>query len=373
MTTQVLSGFEEQLSGAWTTLTGTASFSTSTVRSGAAALRANPASGASGYGTENWNSATYLHFGFRIATMPSVARMVAGSSGANNLNLLLNTDGTLSIRVDTTVNGTSTKALATGVWYWLGIQNQTASSDTLLQIDGQVEITGSQSVITSIGRLGCSGTEASAIDVFYDDVIGDSAGFLPPSKVVQLLPVSDNSRTNWTAGAGGTTNLWDAIDNVPPAGVASASETNTTNIESSSNTGTANYVANMATYASAGINATDAILGVVLIISDGEDIATGTKTGTYELTANPVIASSAITFGGDLGAHGAEISNWTKRRGTVSDHPSVTVSTNPTMKVVKTDTTTRTACIDFMAIRVAYTPTTSLLFKASRRVLVQTR
>lgn len=339
-------------------LSGTASISTAQARTGTASYRCNPASGA--YGSVGAvNSGGYIHFGLRIASLPSVTRILAGVPGAFN-QLRLTSTGTIEYFDGASVIGTSA-ALSLDTWYWIGYVSEVSITGPLLAIGGTTAVTGT-SGLTASGDIGFSGTEASAVDAYFDDIVRDDAALLAPSKVVLLVPISDNSRTNWTAGAGGTTNLWDAVDNKPPVGVASASETDTTNIESASNTGTANYIANLTTYTTAGIVAGDTVLAIRLIVQTGEDISTGTKTGSFESTGNPVIASTTISSFG-TGAHGTSPTTWNFSGSAVSSLPAVTLGSSLTMKVIKTNTGTRTACIDFMGALVAYTPAVASLPK----------
>lgn len=334
------------------TLTGTNSYDITTFRTGARALRCNPASGASGYADIGVSGTVWVHFGLYVATLPSVTRDIAG------IAVKLRSDGKLDYHNSAgTFIGTSTTALTTGQWYWIGAARGTVSSQDLLQIDGASEVTGSISASNWLTRLGPNATEASSIDLYIDDVVVDDAGFLAASKVDILRPISDNSNTNWRCGDSSTTNLFEAANNVPPSGVASASETATSNIESASNTGTATYIANLTTYATAGVASGDTVLAVQEVLSHGEDIATGTKTGSVELTGNPVITAAGFTFGSDAGAHGAHVGGlWTAAFGAMTTSPSVTLGSSPTMKLVKTDTTTRVGCIDFMGLLVAWTP-----------------
>jgi len=314
----------------------------------------------------SFTGGNYIHFGLYIATMPTVARLVAGTgAAANQANLLLNTDGTLTLRDGTTIIATTTTVLSTAKWYWIGIKNIASATGTLLQLSDDTSIAAGTTLETlsgtyasgaTIGTLGCFLTEASAIDLYIDDYLSDDAGFLTNGAIAFVRPVSDDTVTNWTAGAGGTTNLWTAVDNQPPSGLASANETNTTNIESASSTGTATYIAQMAAYDTLGLVAFDMILAVQITISQGEDIATGTKNGTFECTTNPVIGSTAFIAGSDGGAHGAELNLWVKSRSTLALSPSLTLSSGPKVKLVKTDTTTRTLCVDYVAINVAYIP-----------------
>ncbi len=346
-------GAETRQAGAeGATLTGTASFNTATFRTGTAAFRCNPASGAAGsvsFGAPGG----YQHFGINIATLPSVTRIVAGTATGNRLRLT--STGTLEYFDGASVVGTSA-ALNTGTWYWIAWVGALSITGTLLAIDGSASVTGtSGATAASDFSVGFPGTEASAVDAYFDDLIYDNATLLGPSKVVLLVPISDNTVTAWTAGAGATTNLFAAVDNLPPVGVVSASETDTTNIESASNTGTANYIANLTTYTTAGIVAADTILAIKLRIQYGEDISTGTKTGSVESTGNPVIASTAWSSFG-AAAHGASPTAWVNDGTAALASPAVTLGSSLTMKVIKTDTTTRVACVDFMGAYVAYTP-----------------
>ena len=354
MTVTFMTGFEVQQITSDTnsgSSTGTASYSTAIKRTGAASLRCNPASGVAGYASvvalNGWDN-----FGFYVASLPSVARRIRGSGSFPGL--WLNSGGTLYVTntAGTTI-GTSSTALSTGTWYWIGVRWDSFTG-VCLQINGVDEVSGTQDG-TPGSQYGCAGTEASAIDIYFDDIVIDNAGFLAPSKVALLLPISDNgAHTGWQAGAGGATNLWDGVNNTPPAGVASASETDTTNIEAIASTG-GTYSANLTTYTTAGVNSGDTVLAVRSIIRHGEDIATGTKTGTVGAATNPTITGIAITFGSDGGAHGAEVGVWSTQLGTLKTSPSVTLGTSPTLDVVRPNEA-RVGCIDFMGMNVAWTP-----------------
>jgi len=353
-------GFEAQLAEAdgMSAFTGTASYSTSTVRTGAASMRCNPASGASGFqGNVISVGNGWEHFAVNVATLPSVTRLMYRSITIGIINARLKSDGKIEVYNNTTLLGTSTSALSTGTWYWIGVRQTDGTSVEWLQIDGVNQAI--TATVTGLGaaafRLGFSGTEASAVDAYFDDCIRDDAGFLAASKVDTALPISDNTRTNVTAGAGGTTNLWDAVNNTPPAGVASASETDTTNIEYPASL-TESYIANLETYTTLGIGAGDTVLAVQGTIRHGEDIATGTKNGTYVGITNPTQTdNSAFTFGADGGAHGAEVGLWVTKSGTLVASPSVTLGTSPTIQVDRASQT-RVGCIDFMGMLVAWTP-----------------
>lgn len=337
------------------------SLDTGTVRSGTYSLKANLTTSVAGRFLPNQNIGTgsYVRGYVRVTSLPGTARIFFGDT--TGVNLKLNTSGTLELLNTTTSIGTSTTALTDSTrWYRIEVRLADGSSVAVLRIDGNDEVTGSPSSWSMNLSFGDNGANAGAYTVFYDDVTVDDTTWPGDGKVVLLLPASDNTVTNWTAGAGSTSNLWDAVNNTPPTAVASASETNTTNIESASSTGTATYIANMTTYSTAGLVAADTVNAIMQVVVHGEDIVTGTKTGTYEMTQNPVVASTAFTtgFGGDAGAHGAynnASSFWVVAR-KITATPSITVGTTPLMKLVKTDTTTRVGCVCFMGIYVDYTP-----------------
>lgn len=333
---------------------------TGIVRTGTYACKVALTSGVAGR-FQQW-AITNNHYNrvyIRVTARPaSTARVLCGNG--SNVNLRLNANGTIAYYNSTTLIGTSSTALTdTSKWYRVEWRQSDGSSVVILKIDGTNEVTGSPSSwASSTVIFGSDDTVADTYTAYYDDYVADDAGYPGDGKVVLLLPASDNTRTNWTAGNGGTSNLFDAVNNLPPGGLASANETNSTNIESASNTGTALYIANMVSYATAGLTSSDTVNAIMQVIVEGEDIATGTKTGSYEMTQNPVVAATTFTAGADGGAHGIynnASSLWQVRR-KITQTPSVTVATTPLMKLVKTDTTTRTLCVCFMGIYVDYTP-----------------
>jgi hypothetical protein len=356
-----LSGFEgranalEQDPGTGNGLTfnGTTSFDTTTFRSGAAALRCNPASGASGYTQLSGGTKAFMHFGLRIATLPSLARVICGNSTGSTVKL--NSDGTLEVFDGTTSRGSSS-ALSLNTWYWIGWRESAGTSVDVLQVDGVTAVNGTVAVAAT-SNIGFSGTEASAADIYIDDVIRDGAGFLASSKVDIALPISDNTVTGVTDANGATTNLWQAVDNTPPAGVASASEAANpkASIKYPAST-TENYLANLETYTTLGIAAADTVLAVQTLVRHGEDIVTGTKNlQNVGALTNPTVAGVSVTAGSDGGAHGAEAGLWVTTFGTLTTSPSVTLGTSPTIRTSRVSEA-RVACLDFMGMNVAWTP-----------------
>jgi len=176
--------------------------------------------------------------------------------------------------------------------------------------------------------------------------------------VVLCKPISDSQDGSWTGGAGGTgIDLSLAVSSTPPVGTAA--ETNTTQIESVDSSGdnaTDEYRANLTTYTDAGIGASDTINVLHPLINHGEDVSTGTKTGSFGLQSNPSQTYATFTFGDDVGGLGTFPTNWRTKLSSPVYSPSVTKGSSPVLAVRKTDTGTRVASVDFMGLNVEYVP-----------------
>jgi hypothetical protein len=210
------------------------------------------------------------------------------------------------------------------------------------------------------------GTSTWLDDFAVNDNNGSSQNSWPgEGNVVLLLPISDNQVGEWRGGAGGSSNLWEAINNIPPVGTAT--ETDTSQIESDATDSTADgptetYKANMATYTSAGIGAGDTIKVLYPVLCHGEDSATGTKNGSLQILSNPT-ASAATTFlyGRDQGALGTWPTGWhwiTPSSDTEPPiyAPSVTLGTSPVLEIASTSATNAQGAVCFAGVYVDYAP-----------------
>lgn len=345
-------------------IVGTASYDTGTVRTGARSLRCNPASGATGRLTYNAiSNGRFVHFAIRVATLPSANRAMIGAAFAGGIHLELRSDGKISVFQNTTLIGTSTTALSTGTWYWIGFRTLTGTSVSFLQIDGLDEVTGTVTVTTmaNVG-VGFCASEASAVDAYFDDVIVNDTGFIEASNVGLLLPISDNARSaGWVGGGGSTTSLFAAVDNTPPVGVADTG-TNTSQIRNATAEANGSYDANMTTYATAGVGASDTVLAVQPVIATAAPVTNSAKQGTVGVVSNPAITNVALGAGGTAGAFWAGVAGgtyptgWKVSFGTMTEGPSVTVGTSPVMRVTQVTSSTRIAMVCFMGMMVAWTP-----------------
>lgn len=287
----------------------------------------------------------------------------------------VDTDGTLILLAPdlTTQIGSPSSVLSAGQWYRIELYSQIGSGSS--DDSGELRINGvtvasetnatratSAGTGTSIGFMSSTGAVCTlnVDDIALNDSSGGSQTSWPGSaNVVLLLPISDNARaTLWTGGVGGTSNLFEAVNNTPPTGTAS--ETDSTQIEHAGGAaGTTDaYDANMTSYATAGMAAPDTVNLIDYMIACGEDIATGTKLLNFSLVSNPTSASGLANF--DVfpasGALGTYPSNWTIKHNTIVYAPSVTVGTSPVMRVVRPETASRVASVCFMGMYVEFVP-----------------
>lgn len=85
----------------------------------------------------------------------------------------------------------------------------------------------------------------------------------------------------------------------------------------------------------------------------GEEVSTGTKTGTFALTKNPVIAAATFTYGNDIGAAGAYPTNWRWRTiGPAYDVNFSSAGPGPWLEFKKTDTGSRYVLVCFAGVYV---------------------
>lgn len=347
---------EGGLTGAGATIDATSQIT------GTYSLKIVAASGTATYGGFNGTLGIgdYVRFRIKVTVRPSTtARVIQGAITLNTLNLRLNPNGTIAVYVNTTLIGTSTTALTdTSRIYLVEARSLAGTGVDALKIDGAVEVTGNiPSSSAANEAIGATDTVADTYTAFFGDYAGDTADFPGDGRVVLSLPISDNARAaKWTGGAGGTTNLFAAVDNTPPTGTAS--ETDSTQIEhSGGGAGNEDYDADMTTYSSLGVGASDTVNAVQALFAHGEDIATGTKTLTFGVKSNPAGSfESNFSAGNDAGAVGTYPTTWVVKRGTIINNPSVTVANSPVMTARRPGTESRVASVCFMGMYVDYTP-----------------
>jgi hypothetical protein len=271
--------------------------------------------------------------------------------------------------------GTGSFTVTTGVWYRVEMSCLTAagSVDTAaLLVDGTT-IQSSSSLALSDSAPGkvlfSPGTSATAYadDIALNDSTGGSQNTWPgDGKVVLLLPISNNAvGTGWTLGTGTaiSSNGFGSVGNTPPQGVADlAVGSDPKQIRNASANANVNYDANLTTYTTAGIVASDTINVLDPIVVTAAPVTTSSKQGTVGVSANPVIANIALSATGTSGAFWAGATaaayptGWKASHGTATYAPSVTLGSSPVMRITQVTSSTRIAMVCFMGMYVDYTP-----------------
>jgi hypothetical protein len=222
----------------WDTTSGTVAISTTTVRSGAAALRCNPTS-STGYITHQYRaditSAVYYRVYFRVATMPSTGTMILqhrDSVGGGGVGVYLEPDGTLglydAVTAATVGAETASGAITTGIWYRLELAANDDIDVAIGYLNG-VNFSG----IPSIGDFGGGGVvrvgpqDATTCDIFFDDLaVNDDVSTptgaptdIPGSgRIVHAMPDADGADKQWQSSASGSqgTSTFGAVDERTP-------------------------------------------------------------------------------------------------------------------------------------------------------------
>lgn len=356
---------------------------TTVFRSGLASAKYNSGAGNStsfqvhGSGTTVASRSYWYRAYMCFTNLPGSTVLVAQNASGNTIGIKLTSGGKLqlfNLSAGTQIGSDSAATISAdgATWYRIELlitmngSNQIAATE--LQLDG-VSVASTSGLAlagTSINwRTGWLEAPGANKVCNVDDVaINDSTGAANNSwagsgKVILMRPVSDNNRGAFTGGAGGTTNLFDAVNNTPPVGVAEASATNTSQIKNRTTTNPTNCDLNLNSYTTEGILAADTINAIQVHCNDGEDPGTGTKAGTCAMVSNPAIAASAsFNYGDDVGIQGTYPGNWKWHFTSVSDAPSVTLGTQPVIRMTCTSgaTGSRSASCDFLGAYVDYTP-----------------
>jgi hypothetical protein len=307
------------------------------------------------YLTHSWGNrglfGYYVRAYFRFATMPSATTrllLLVTSTGVNLVNARVTSGGKLQLYNEVgavQIGSDSAATLTTGVWYRIELYCKTvtgASDEAALRLDG-VEVASATGLSLSdlnvyqclFGLVNNPGANrvCNVDDVSINDDQGATENSWPGESggIFYLDPVSDNARdADWVAGAGGTTNLFDAVNNDPPVGVAAASATDTSQVKNA-DTGdsTSNYDANMESYDAGGVPA-GPIRIAQTVISAAPSVSLGVTLAT-KIVSNPA-QSGEFTQNHGLAA-GTWGTDWGAGWGTAQVYPSVTRATEPVMRI----------------------------------------
>ena len=389
-------GFEWNSADADGGQAGSGSVQSTTKRSGTYAWQGDSGAGNtalngewSGGGlTLSLGTAYYWRAYFRVSALPSSdVKILRITTAALILTVKLTSAGKIQLWSGdgaSQIGSDSADTVSTNTWYRLELRTLIATGsidEAELRLDGTsvASATGLALSETALSGMQFGWMDAPGANksIYFDDfALNDTAGSFQNSwpgagSVVLLVPTADSQVGSWTGGAGGTTNLWDALNNKPPAG--HSTETNTTQIENadgSPDNTTDEYRATMTTYTAAGVGASDTVTLAQLMIWHGEDVSTGAKVGEAWIASNPAETQPADNInpfgptGG--GALGIWPTNWRLTWGGGISASGVTKGTAPIAHVRKTDTGTRVASVCALGIYVEYIPVvaaTSLLLR----------
>lgn len=360
--------------------TGTLTFDTGTVRSGARSFKVDAGAGnatiVTSFDVSTVNGRNYYQRSYiNIPAAPTADStiMLSLNSGGEVMGVRLTTSLTLLLRAGGVQVGSASPALSTGQWYRVELRSKIgtgATDECELLLDGvsiaSTAVANVSDTALSIFRFGWGQAPGANKALYFDDVaLNDDQGANQNSwpgdgNVVLLLPTADSAvGAGWTLGSGGTP-LFGGVDNTPPAGVA---DTGTTaQIRNATSNANSAYDATMTTYTAAGVPAGATVNVVDPIVATAAPVSTGAKQGTVGLASNPAITPVALAAAGVSGAFwqgnaaGTYPTGWKISHGTVTYAPAVTLGTAPVMRINQVTSSTRIAMACFMGIYVDYTP-----------------
>jgi hypothetical protein len=366
-------------SDGWSVITGTVSINTSSQLSGRACFSA--ACTSQNRIIWNFNGAVSTAYFERVLINPTalpvgnptkLAMFVI--SGGDGGGIWLETSGALTLKLNGGSALATSSAISTGTWTMIELQlNYPASGAATIsmRVNGVLigSGTGSANLPISVHAGGnCNGSAfpTSGGPILFDDVaLNDSTGASQNSwpgfgKVVLLKPVSDNARVGFTNGGLGTTNLWQAVDNLPPVGVALASMTATSQISDVAVNATDTYDANVGAFTDAlsagggGMGSGDVVSLVVALANGGQGGAVN-ETLAVRCLSNPVASEGTATTG--TTAAGTFPTAWTAVFSAYAYAPSVTLGTEPVVRVRKGTSSATAIFYDLMGLLVEFVQT----------------
>jgi hypothetical protein len=263
------------------------------------------------------------------------------------------------------IGSDSSATVTTDTWYHLSLATEinTGSTDHAeVQLNGVSVASTTTAALAEVApthiRIGFPVSPGVSKVVYLDDiVINDDNGSVHNTwpgddKVVLLLPTADSARdAGWFAGLSATTNLWDAVDNIPPIGIAPGSATATSQITNAASTTTDVYSATMKTYTAAGIASGDTVTAVQGIV-EAANGANSADTIGVSIFSNPAVTE---VLGSIPSTGSAYPSQWFRLSPSIAENPSLTLGTAPVMRVRKNLAATRRHTVCFMGMYVSYT------------------
>ena len=288
------------------------------------------------------------------ANIPIFAQRNSG--GTSQLEVRLNASNQLQLyNANSAANiGSPSFTLAASQWYKMEVGIMVFGSGTLncfaeLRINGNVIATSAVQTFstTALGglRFGWPTTAPTASEqIWFDDIaLNDNQGanqntWCGDGQVYLLLPTADNARgANWYNDNAATTNMYAALDNTPPIGLAH-STANAANVQDYNVTASLTDPASkldltMQTYTAAGISASEVIKVIVANVSTATNAATARAHNAYILS-NPA-ETAPSTFNTPASIAGTYPTNWAHTFRTVLYNSTPTRGTAPVLTIHK--------------------------------------
>lgn len=323
-----------------------------------------------------------IRFYLRIDVMPSAQALLtilqngtAPAADATSPELRLNSNGTLRISPDNAVTtATSVNALtADALWHRIDLDvGWNAGAGIRVFVDGvQWASIATGAAAPHAWQMLFAGPAWTGT-LYMDDVVCYNSA-LPAvlgDYALHLFQImGDSAVGGWRQPDGTTaTNLFDVINQYPPPGNTSNSNSIGGHLENAVSSAADNYDANCYPYNDA-VPAGETILAVQAICNDAQGVSTGSpKAGALLISANPAQAEQSFDFGlpnGSAGstsalAMGTFQAGWGTHLGVVTENPVVNRAVGPTVRVGKRTATTREVDIDSLGVYVMYTVTSGL-------------
>ena len=209
------------------------------------------------------------------------------------------------------------------------------------------------------------GASVSMLPIIDSLVLNDSTGATETgfpsgtSKKAFLLPTADSVvDARWSTNQNTTANVYAAVDNVPPVGVAAAtSPANAYSKHAGTGAITDDHEVTLQTYTVGGVESGATIVFIQPKAVTGEELSTGTKLLQLQVISNPAGTNSAsLDVQPTTGAQGVFPTGWINRDGAIDLAPSVTLGTSPVLRIRRPETASRVASVAQAGLYVEWEP-----------------
>lgn len=217
----------------------------------------------------------------------SSPQVVLAASGAGVISAATWHKIDLIIRTDASVIANNTVTLNVDDVQAFTFTAASAGSNPVTHID-----LGAGMISATTGANNAANSDTTQIDDFsWRDNQGTSCNTAPDDseQLTVLKPTADSSIGNWTAGGGATTSLFDATNNEPPVGVATA--TNTSSIKNVNKTVPSSYTATC--NVDAAVTAGSDALGIYAAAQTGSPQTKNALTG--HIVVNGTASTATVT------------------------------------------------------------------------------